>query len=367
MDPQAILSSALDQRDISSIEALILMQEGDHILPEIFFVANTLNRRIHQNTVTYELAKLLTYTNVCKSGSSYFPGARRKNHPDAFRLTPEEVVGSIKGNGTLRKVTLRGGLNPEINVDQLLRYAETVRDAFPKLHLQAFSPVEIHFASRRWRVPVDSIMMRLKDIGIDSIAGFGAEILNDKLRKKVCPDILRTQDWIEIIRIAGELDMNATATMTFGHIEDEIHICEHLEIIRSLQRETGVFTEFMPMLFNSKYRSIESGREMNDFGEDKNFLKIMAISRIYLGEDIPIIQAPWWSMGWERAARAFTVGANCVGLSRVCGETPVHDSVSRKREMSISDLKKAIQKGGRKPKERRPVMVPVETAEVVRA
>jgi 5-amino-6-(D-ribitylamino)uracil---L-tyrosine 4-hydroxyphenyl transferase len=355
MDPRVILSSALERDEITPIEALILMQEGDGILPELLHVANELNRRLHRSHVSYVKSKSIHYTNVCRAECSFCPFWRKKGQRGAYTLSLEKILREIKSAPDATVVEIQGGLNPDLPFTYHLEMLRAIRAKFPKLHIHAFSPAEVHFLAKRGRLPVIEVLRQLQDAGLDSMPGTGAEVLNDKVRKKICPDKLRTADWVDIIKTAHRLGIPTTATLMFGHVEDEIYLCEHLEILRNIQKETGGFTEFIPMPFIPDGSPLSHRNGYHRPPRDERVQKLYAISRIFFNRAIPNIQANWIHLGLPNAVRTLGAGANDLG-GLMCAEDVIHPScVNGKRVLSTDCLRQAVRRVGCTAAERDPL------------
>lgn len=352
MDPRVILSTTLERDEISPIEALILMQEGNGVLPEIFHVANELNSRIHHGVVTYVKSKRVHYTNVCRAECSFCSFWRRKGQRGAYTLTVDRVVREIKSASGITEVELQGGLNPELPLSYYCDLIGAIREACPRLRVHAFSPAEVFYVSKRWRIPPLSILTQLKEAGLDSMPGTGAEILNDKLRKKICPDKLRTADWVDIVKTAHRLGIRTTATVLFGHVEDEIYLCEHLEILRNIQRETGGFTEFIPTPYIPEGSPLSRVNGHHKMVSEQQILKVYAISRIFFNRTIPNIQANWMQLGFSNAIRTLGVGANDIGGLMYDDDVIKPAWVNGKRTLTAEAARHAIRRAGLTPRER---------------
>jgi FO synthase subunit 2 len=354
MDPKVILETALNREEITAIEALMLMQEDDRILPQLFQVADALNRRISRNVVTYVRGKQVHYTNICRAECSFCSFWRRKGHKNAFTLPPAEVVRQVRDAAGTRQVVLQGGLNPDLNLNYHLEVLRALRDAFPSLHIQGYSPAEIHFISKRTRNSPAEILKRMRDAGLDALSGDSADILNDKVRKKICSDKLRTADWVDIVRTAHRQGIPSTATILYGHVEDEIYICEHLEIIKNIQRETGGFTAFEPIAFVPHNTDLGRSQKIRHPQPVSRVLRMFAISRIFFSKLIRNLQVDWAKVGLDLAVQALGVGANDLGpLAHDAHEIRLPE-VNGRGGLPVASLRAAIIKAGRVPAERDP-------------
>lgn len=352
MDPKVILETALHREELSAIEALLLMQEGKSLRPAILDAADRLNRRINGTDVTYVRARQVSFTNICRAECSFCPFWRKKGQRGAFVLSPGEVLRQIRDAGPLRQIDLQGSLNADLQLPYYIELLRAIKDEHPNLHVHGLSPAEVHFLSRRSRITPADILRRLRDAGLDSLSGDSADILNDKIRKKVSHDKLRTADWVEIIRTAHRLGLPTTATMLFGHVEDEIQISEHLDIIKHVQRETGGIAAFEPIPFLPAGSELSRDRRPVP-GPDPDFIvQVVAIARIFFARSIPTIQVDWTKMGWETAARALQAGANEIGPLGIDAPEIRSPEIGRTSSMPVTSLRAGIKRAGRNPVER---------------
>jgi len=354
MDPRIILETARHREEITAIEALLLIQEGPGILPPLFELADELNRRSNNDVVTYVRGKRIHYTNICRAECSFCSFRRTKVQKSAFTLSPAEVVRMIREAGPIRQVTLQGGLNPDLNLQHHLEMVRTVREEFPSLHIEAYSPSEVHFVARRARTSIQDVLRRLRDAGLDSMPGDSADILNDKVRKKICPDKLRTNDWVAVVKTAHRLGIPTTATILFGHIEDEINTCEHLEIIKNIQKETGGFSAFEPVPFIPKDTSLARSKKIKGPPSLESALRLVAISRIFFCRLIKNITLDWTKVGLAGAVESTKMGANDLGSFSVDSWVIRGPEANGKLHVPSTVVRSAVQKAGRIPQERAP-------------
>jgi CofH subfamily radical SAM domain protein len=354
MDPKVILETVLHREEITAIEALMLMREDAKILPELVRVADTLNRRINKNVVTYVRSRQVHYTNVCRAECSFCSFYRKKGQKNAFALSPSEVVRQAREGGAVRQVVLQGGLNPDLNLGYHLEVLRGLREALPSAHLHGYSPSEVHFIAKRARTTPYDVLRRFREAGLDSLSGDSADILNDKVRKKICADKLRTGDWADIIRTAHRLGISTTATILFGHVEDEIYICEHLEIIKNIQRETGGFTAFEPLAFVPHGTDLARTQKIRQpVGADR-VLQMYAVSRIFFSRLIRNITVDWTKLGLDLAIRAFGAGANDLGSLTYDPYEIRLPEINGRGGLQAPTVRAALQKAGRTPAERAP-------------
>ena len=353
MDPKVILETARLREEISAIEALMLMQEGDAILPELMETADLLNRRLHGGAVTYVRSKRIHYTNVCRAECRFCPFWRRKSQRGAYTLSVGEVLRQIRDAQPVRQIELQGGLNPDLTLPFFIEMVRAIKIEYPNLHVHGFSPSEIHFIARRSRTTPFDVLKRLKMAGLDSLSGHSADILNDKLRKKLAPDKLRTNDWVEILRTAHRLGIPSTATVLFGHIEDEIHFSEHLDIVKNLQKETGGIVAFEPIPFVPAGADLSNDRRYRPRTVE-SVLRAIAICRIFYARTIRTIQLDWTKVGIDTLVRGLDAGVNDLGPLAVDPSEIRSPEVNGKLCLPVSVMRSMIQKAGRNPVEREP-------------
>lgn len=352
MDPEVILKSALEQGEISTIEALILIQAPDRFVPQIYQVADALNQRRHRGTVTYVRARQMSHTNICKSACRYCTFSRRKGDPQGYTYKIDQFIEKLGETPDLTEVHVQGGLNPDLTLQYMCDLVAAIRDEFPRMNIHAFSPAEIWFSARRAKMPAEDVLIQLKDAGMTTMAGSAAEILNDKVRKKICPNKLRTAEWVEIMKTAHRVGLKTTSTMLFGHIEDEIHVIEHLEILRNIQRETGGITEFVPLPFNPKGSVLYAKNPRVRLATPEQTLKLIAVSRIYLDKWIPNIQAGWAHLGLDLALRGLNVGANDFGETMFEDDMVRSPAEESRSEILPPQMNTIIRRAGKTPRTR---------------
>jgi len=360
LDPKIILKSSLEGREISPIEAIILMQNYNAFAQEIHETANLINKRINRDTVSFSHSKHISYTNICRYSCRYCSFFRKKKETGSFTLNVDEIIKKIAETPDINEVCIYGGVNPALPFTYYTEMMERITKTFPGIHIKAFSPLEIFFIAKRSKQSITEVLTKLKEKGLNAMHGADADILNDKLRKKICPDKIKTIDWIDIIRTAHGLGISTTATMLFGHLENEIHVAEHMEILRDIQKSTQGFTEFTPMPFGEHQKKLTSlegllkrGKREDYFGGEEQIVKIAAISRIFFGDTFKNIQANWFRVGLDNAMKSLHSGANDLGETNF-DKSAVKNLKSREQiSISPSKLKQHITKIGKIPRQRK--------------
>lgn len=296
---------------LSQEDALELLSQAG--LPVLGWAADKLCSRLHPGeTRTYVIDRNINYTNICVSGCRFCAFYRSPGHPEGYVLTHERILEKVREAVELgaTQIMLQGGLHPDLRLDYFEEMFCRIKSSFPVLLHSLSAPEIVHLSSLEG-LSIEDVLRRLKDAGLDSIPGGGAEILSDRVRARVSPHKCTTGQWLEVMRAAASLGMRATATMVFGMGEDLSDRCEHLALIRQLQDETGVFTAFIPWTFqpgNTRLGGTAVG------GHD--YLRTLAVSRLFL-DNIPNVQASWVTQGTAIAQLALRFGANDIGSTMI--------------------------------------------------
>jgi FO synthase len=249
----------------------------------------------------------------------------RDESPNAYYQDLEEVARradeAVERGAT--EVCIQGGLNKDLPGSHYEAILRSIKARQPMLHIHAFSPMEIHYGAKRTGRTVRDQLLALKDDGLDTIPGTAAEILVDEVRKKMSPYKLTVTDWIDVITTAHRVGISSTATIMFGHVEERHHWSEHLQVIRTIQKETGGLTEFVPLSFIHTLTPLYLDGGCRPGPTDDEKLKMYAVSRIFFKGWIDNIQVSWPKLGPAMAQRCLDSGANDFG------GTLMEESISR--------------------------------------
>jgi len=268
---------------------------------------------------TYVIDRNINYTNICISGCEFCAFYKKKDDKGSYLLSKEDLFQKIEETVLLggTQILMQGGLHPDFKIDYYIELLRSIKERFD-IHIHSFSPPEIVHFSELNNLPVRKILILLKDAGLDTIPGGGAEILTDKCRGLLSPHKCSASEWLQVMREAHKLEIKSTATMMFGHVETLEDRVVHLEKIRQLQDETGGFTAFIPWTFQPKNTALSlSTKKRVDFevgGFD--YLRTLAVSRLYL-DNIPNVQASWVTQGAKIAQLALRFGANDMGSTMI--------------------------------------------------
>ena len=333
---------------------VLTVAEGARLLREepLFALgraADAVRRRLHPDgTVTYILDRNINYTNICACGCSFCAFYRKKDAPDAYVLTEEELSAKIEETiaaGGVR-VLLQGGLHPDWGIRDAVRLVRAVKRHPIRLH--GFSPPEIwHFAERSG-MTISGVIAALRDAGLDSIPGGGAEILDDEVRRRISPKKIGWEQWAAVMREAHRQGLRTSATMMFGSVETPEAIVSHLLRVRALQEETGGFTAFIPWTFQpgntELFRDPRFGEDSEGgYGHATGYLKVLALSRILL-PGVPTVQVSWVTMGAKVAQVGLFFGADDFGSTMM--EENVVASAGVSFRMSEEEIVATIRDAG---------------------
>jgi len=311
----------------------------------LFRLANALRSRSCGDEVTFVVNRNINFTNKC-IGSCKFCSFK---HSMIYSLTQEQIlerVAEAECRGAT-EICLQGGLDPEMGLEDYCEILEAIHRNFPKMHLHAYSPMEVLHMSSNSHVAVSDSLSELKKSGLGSMPGTAAEILVDSVRERICPEKLKTEKWREIITTAHLLGIPSTSTMLYGHVECFQDRLSHLEILRDIQAQTHGFTELVLLPFIPENNELGQKAMQADLLEH---LKMHALARVALFPSITNIQASWAKLGREAAAAALDWGANDLG------GTLMDESIARNaREassVSAEDLADLIERRGKKAVQR---------------
>lgn len=293
---------------IERAEALDLLLNGD--LLALGRRADAIRQRLHpEGLVTFVVDRNVNYTNICDSKCSFCAFYRTKDAADAYVLSREQIYGKIaelvEQGGT--QLLMQGGLNPDLKIDFFEELFREIKIRFPTVQNHSLSPAEVTCIAANSALSLDETLLRLKNAGLDSIPGGGAEILVDEVRSSISPKKIGWRQWGEVMLKAAGLGMPTTATMMFGSNEKPEDIVEHLFRVRELQDRGGSFTAFIPWSYQPGNTELGG---ITATGVD--YLKILALSRIVL-DNVPNLQASWVTQGAKMASAALFFGANDLG------------------------------------------------------
>ncbi len=317
-------------------------------LSKISLVADYLRRKDVGDIVTFILDTNINYTNVCINRCKFCAFYRDKDSKDAYVLSIDEIIEKIKiaRKYKITQVLIQGGLNPDIPFEYYEEMIRKIREKFPEINVHAFSPVEIEFFSRNFRMSIREVLERFKQAGLRSIPGGGAEILVDEVRRKISPRKIGYEKWKEVVIEAHKMGIKTSATMVIGlgeSLEDRV---KHILRIKEIQEKTGGFISFIIWTFKPGRTVL---KECNATTED--YLKTIAVSRMILHGKIKNIQASVLTQGVDVSLLSLSFGANDLGGSLI-EENVITATGHKKKTLLEEDFVKIIKSIGRIPAQR---------------
>ena len=314
-----ILDKAISEKEISAKEALLLFDAKGIDFHLVGMVADVLRKRRVGDTVTYVVNRNINFTNVCIKQCGFCAFSRDfREEEEGYFLPIEEILRRAKEayHYGATEVCIQAGLPPDMDKHLYENICRGIKNEIPDIHIHGFSPEEILYGATRQEISPEEYLIKLKKAGVDTIPGTAAEILNQDLRDKISPGRITVKDWIDIIKTAHKQGMKSTSTMMFGHLETYEDRVNHIATIREIQKETGGFTEFVPLNFipseapmykHRLHEGIRSGANGNDA------LLVHAIARIMLNNVIDNIQMSWVKEGHKFSQLLLKWGANDFG------------------------------------------------------
>jgi cyclic dehypoxanthinyl futalosine synthase len=343
---QRILDKAMAGERITPEEGLELLQSHD--LAAIGLAAEGVTRRLHPEPVrTYNIDRNINYTNVCSAVCDFCAFYRRPKHPEGYVLPREALLEKVRETVELGgdQILMQGGLHPDFKLEWYEELLRDIKARFPQVNLHAFSPPELFAFTKINKLPIRTVLERLKDAGLGSIPGGGAEILVDRVRKEMTRGKVLTDDWLNVMRVWHELGGVSSVTMMFGHIETLAERIEHLERVRQLQDETHGFTAFICWTFQPEHTEMAHIPPAGSF----DYLKTQAVSRLYL-DNVPNIQSSWVTQGLKIGQLALLFGANDMGSLMI--EENVVAEAGTVHYLTLDQIRAAIEEIGYQPRQR---------------
>lgn len=314
---------------------------------ETLKVADELRKKAVGDVVTFVVNRNINFTDICINDCKFCSFRNRRRYLLSLEDIKRKVEEAVDFGCT--EVCIQGGLLPNADVDFYVSILEAVRDVSKDIHIHAFSPMEVLHAARNSKMDVEDVLKIFKREGLDSMPGTAAEILDDEVRAYICPKKLKTSEWVYIIKKAHELGIPTTATMMYGHMETWEHRIKHILLIKQIQRETGGFTEFIPLPF--MWRNNELGKRYKGSSGFEDLL-VIAISRILLYPEIKNIQASWVKLGVKLAQAALHAGANDLGGTLMEENISKAAGATSGERLTPDELREIIKVAGRIPKQR---------------
>ena len=323
-------------------------------------MANLVRERLHGDTTYFNVNRHINPTDVCVASCRLCAFGKKARDPNSYTMTLEQVW-ETAGKGYSEAVSefhIVGGLHPELTLDWYCQMLRGLKERFPQVHLKAFTMVEISYLAQRGKISAREVLLRLKDAGMDSMPGGGAEVFSERVRRIICDHKIDGNEWLNVARIAHQIGLKSNCTMLYGHIESEEDRVDHLVRLRELQDETGGFVTFIPLAFHPANTPLRHIPKTTGFDDIRN----IAVSRLML-DNIPHIKAYWIMMSPAIAQIAQRFGADDID-GTVVEEKIYHDAgATTSQSMRRGELLRLIAEAGRVPYERDTLYRPVERTE----
>jgi cyclic dehypoxanthinyl futalosine synthase len=341
-----ILSKAVDGDRLSREEGLQLFDCKD--LNRLGRAADAVTRRLHPEPYrTYNIDRNINYTNVCAAVCDFCAFYRKSSASDAYVLPRDVLYKKIEETVALGgdQILLQGGNHPSLKLEWYEELLRDLKSHFPRVNLHAFSASEIWQFHKLNKLPLREVLVRLKEAGMGSLPGGGAEILTDRVRQEITVNKVMTEEWLQVHRTWHELGGRSTSTMMFGHVETLAERLETLDRLRTLQDETGGFTAFICWTFQPEHTALAHLPPLGSF----EYLRTQAIARLYL-DNIANIQSSWVTQGLKVGQLALFFGANDMGSLMI--EENVVASAGTVHYLTLEQIKGAIREAGYVPRQR---------------
>ena len=343
---RAILSKAVDGGRLTPDEGLALLQSHD--LHALGRAADAVCRRLHPEPYrTYNIDRNVNYTNICAAVCDFCAFYRKTSDADAYVLPREILYQKIEETIALGgdQILLQGGNHPSLKLEWYEELLRDLKTRYPRVNLHAFSAAEIWHFHKLNRLPLREVLRRLKDAGMGSLPGGGAEILVDRVRTAITKNKVLTEEWLDVHRTWHELGGRSTCTMMFGHVETLAERIETLERLRQLQDETGGFTAFICWTFQPEHTALAHIPPAGAF----EYLKTQAVARLYL-DNVKNIQSSWVTQGLKVGQLALFFGANDMGSLMI--EENVVAAAGTVHYLTLEQIRSAIREAGYIPRQR---------------
>ena len=341
-----LLERAVAGERLTPEDALALFHSHD--LTAIGKAADAVARRMHPEPYrTYNIDRNINYSNICTAVCDFCAFYRPPKHEEGYVLPREELLKKVEETVEVGgdQILMQGGLHPTLPLEWYEELLGDIRTKFPQINIHGFSPPEIHHFTKVSNLPLKTVLQRLKDAGLGSLPGGGAEILVDRVRDEITRGKVGADDWLNVMRVWHELGGRSSATMMFGHAETLAERVEHLERLRQLQDETGGFTAYICWTFQPDNTDMSQVKPSGSF----EYLKTQAISRLYL-DNFENVQSSWVTQGLPIGQLALLFGANDMGSLMI--EENVVAEAGTVHFLTLMQIREAIEELGFIPRQR---------------
>jgi FO synthase subunit 2 len=356
-DIRTIFARALDGNELSVAEGIRLSECRGRELHALTLVADELRRRQVGDTVTYVVNRNINFTNVCIKHCTFCAFSRDHREEEGYFLPVEEVVRRAQEAWDVgaTEVCIQAGLPPKLPGMHYIDLCRAIKRVLPGIHLHAFSPEEILYGSTRSGLPIREYLAELRAAGLGTLPGTSAEVLDDEIRDVISRGRITTRQWIEVITTAHSLGIRTTSTIMYGHVETPVHWVRHMDLLRAIQKETGGFTEFVPLsLIHQEAplwrRRLVPGARPGATGDE--VVKMHALARLMLGPSIKNVQSSWVKEGPKLAQYLLACGANDLGGTLINESISTSAGAPHGQLVPPRELRRMIRALGRAPAQR---------------
>ena len=352
-----ILDRAVSEKEISEKDAIELFEADGIDFHLVGMVSDILRKRRVGDTVTYVVNRNINFTNVCIKQLGFCAFSRHFREEEGYFLPIDQIQRRAKEAYSLgaTEVCVQAGLPPDMESGLYENICKGIKQVAPEIHIHGFSPEEILYGATRSNISPKEYLIRLKEAGVDTIPGTAAEILNQELRDKISPGRINVSEWIDIIKTAHKMGIKSTSTIMFGHLETNEQKANHIAKIREIQKETGGFTEFVPLNFifsdapmykHQLHEGIKKG------ANGKDVLLMHAVSRIMLNNHIDNIQMSWVKEGQKFSQLLLNWGANDFGGTLINESISTAAGSEHGQLLKPKEIRHLVRDIGRIPAER---------------
>src|SRR5216110_3325323 len=356
-DVRRILDGALAGGEVSVRDASLLARAAGRDLLALSVTADELRRRQAGDTVTFVVNRNINFTNVCIKHCGFCAFSRDHREEEGYLLPIAEVVRRAREAADLgaSEVCIQAGLPPKLDGRYYIDLTRAIHTALPTLHIHAFSPEEVLYGTVRSGMPIKEYLAELKDAGLGTLPGTSAEILVQEIRDRIARGRITVDQWVEVITTAHALGIRTTSTIMYGHVETPAHWVHHMALLRSIQSDTGGFTEFVPLsLIHSEApmysKKLVPGIRPGATGVE--IVRMHALARMMLGAIIPNIQASWVKEGPKLAQLLLDAGANDLGGTLINESISTAAGAQYGQLVGPAELRRLVRDAGRIPAQR---------------
>jgi aminodeoxyfutalosine synthase len=351
---EPIAQKVLAGERLTGDDAFVLYGTGDILA--VGWLANHVRQRLHGDKTYFNVNRHINPTNVCVAACRLCAFGRKKDSPGAYTMALEEAY-ETAASGYSEAVTefhIVGGLHPDLPFQYFLDLVSGLKERFPQVHLKAFTMVEISYLAKRAKLSIRETLEKLKEAGVDSLPGGGAEIFSDRIRHIICDHKIDGQEWLDTARTAHQIGLRSNATMLYGHVENDEDRIDHLLRLRAVQDETNGFQTFIPLAFHPENTALAHLPKTTGMLD----IRQIAVSRLIL-DNFPHIKAYWQMLSPKIAQIALRFGADDLD-GTVIEEKIYHDAgATTPQGMRRQDLVRLIEEAGREAIERDTLYRPV--------